>query len=115
MQIDALTGDQLRATLLRMRSASAPGCDSWRVDEFKRLPMPFLDRLASLFDVVEQTGVWPAALCESVVSLITQGEGTSPLKLRPIGVMSAVYRLWVACRVRQVMVWQESWIDAELH
>ena len=64
---------------------------------------------------MQQTGVWPAALCESIVSLITKGEGTSPLKLRPIGVMSAVYRLWAACQVRRVMVWQESWIDPGLH
>ncbi len=68
IQIDALTGDQLRATLLCMRSAPASGCDSWRVDEFKRLALPYLDRLACLLDIVEQTGVSLVALCESVVS-----------------------------------------------
>jgi hypothetical protein len=54
-------------------------------------------------------------LCESIVSLTTKGEGTSPLKLRPIGVMSVVYRLWAATRVREVMQWQELWIDGEMH
>ena len=102
MNVDDITGSLLRSTLMRMRSKSAPGCDGWRVDELKRLPLALLDRLACLFNVVEETGVWPHALCEGIVSLITKGEGTDPLKLRPIGVMSVVYRLWAATRVRQV-------------
>jgi len=115
MTIAILTGGKLRATLGRMRSTSAPGCDSWRVAELKKLPLAFFDRLACLLNVIEETGEWPSALCESVVSLIDKGEGTSPLKLRPIGVMSVVYRLWAATRVRQVMEWQELWIDDQLH
>ena len=112
MELEPLSGEQLQATLMRMRSALAPGCDSWRVDELKRLPLLFFDRLAYMLNIVEDTGLWPDALCESVVSLISnKGEGTSPLKLRPIGVMSVVYRLWAATRVRQVMSWQETWID----
>ena len=104
MHADRPTGEQLRAALMRMRSTSAPGCDGWRVDELKRLPVQLLDRLADLLDVVEENGVWPAALCEGIVSLITKGEGTSPLKLRPIGVMSVIYRLWASTRASQVLV-----------
>ena len=77
MHLDPLDGQKLRATLMRMRSASAPGCDGWRVDELKKLPLPILDRLADLLNIIEETGVWPAALCEGIVSLITKGEGTT--------------------------------------
>ena len=115
MNFDDITGSLLRSSLMRMRSKSAPGCDGWRVDELESLPLALLDRLACLFNVVEETGVWPHALCEGIVSLITKGEGTDPLKLRPIGVMSVVYRLWAATRVRQVLDWQELWIDDGLH
>ena len=60
-----------------------------------------LDHLASLLNIIEETGVWPAALCEGILSLITKGEGTSPLKLRPIGVMS---RLFIVCGLPLVCV-----------
>ena len=53
MHIDSLSGEQLRRTLSRMRSKSAAGCDGWRVDVLKRLRLPLLDRLACLFNAVE--------------------------------------------------------------
>ena len=115
MKVDDVTGELLHKTLARMRSKSAPGCDGWHVDEFKRLPQVLLDRVACLLNMVEETGMWPDALCQGIVSLITKGEGTDPLKSRPIGVMSVVYRLWAATRVRQVLEWQEHWIDESLH
>ena len=90
MDLKRLSGSQLRETLMKMSSASAAGCDCWRIDELKRLPEQFFDRLASMFTVVEETGIWPAAICEGIVSLISKGEGTEPSKLRPIGVMSAI-------------------------
>ncbi len=43
-----------------------------------------------------------------IVPFISKGEGTSPLKFRPIGIMSVVYRLWVATRVAEVMGWQDK-------
>ena len=29
--------------------------------------------------------------------------------------MSTIYRLWAATRVRDVLTWQEHWIDASVH
>lgn len=115
MQLEPLEGDHLRRTLTKMRSLSAAGCDGWRVDELKRLPEVLLDWLAVVFNVVEETGEWPSALTVGITSLISKGEGNSPLKLRPIGVMSVVYRLWAATRVREVLSWQEEWLDDNLH
>ena len=57
MSLGPLTGSQLRETIVRMRSSSAPGCDSWRVEELKRLPLPLLERLAFLLSTVEETGI----------------------------------------------------------
>ena len=37
------------------------------------------------------------------------------MKLRPIGIMSVVYRLWAATRVAEVMGWQEKWLDKSMH
>ena len=57
------------------------------------------------------THAWTVGL----ISLISKGEGASPNTLRPIGIMSVVYRLWAATRVKEVMSWQEQWLDGGLH
>ena len=98
-----------------MRSKSASGADGWQVRELKLLPIALLDRLACLLCKVEETGIWPKDLTQGLITLISKGEGAEPTKLRPIGIMSVVYRLWAAVRVADVMTWQESWISEELH
>ena len=101
----------LRGTLMRMSSSSSCGLDGWRVTELKALPIRCLERLAELLNAVERSGTWPQALAEGIISLINKGEGASALRLRPISVMSVVYRLWAATRGREVLLWQETWIS----
>ena len=115
MQLPALTGELLAKVLKRMRSKSAAGADGWQVRELKLLPIGVRERLACMLSIIEDNGVWPEALTQGLVTLISKGEGTAPTKLRPIGIMSVVYRLWAAVRVGDVMKWQDSWISDELH
>eukprot|EP00660_Eupelagonema_oceanica_P006904 gene6905-biopygen7513 len=110
MQLDTLTAADLRRTLNRMSPQQASGMDGWRVAELKALPDPILARLAATLTLVEETGTWPAALENALVSLIPKGAGGGPLELRPISVASVVYRLWAATRCRDVMRWQEAWL-----
>ena len=72
------------------------------------------DRLADFFNTVEQIGVWPKAFMTGLISLISKGEGSAPLKLRPLTVMSSVYRLWASARVNDLMQWQDGWISDAL-
>ena len=106
-EVAALAGEDVARMLSRMRGSTSRGADGWSVGELKRLPVPLLDDLASLFRAIETTGVWPSALQEGLVSLISKGEGARPCDLRPITVMSAVYRLWALCRLQDLMLWQE--------
>ena len=115
LQAGSVTAHALRKTLSKMRSSGSCGMDGWRTAEIKALPNFFLDRLAELLNIVEDSGTWPQALAQGAVSLISKGEGAEPLKLRPISVMPIVYRLWAAHRVRQVLQWQESWLSSKLH
>ena len=83
-QVEVLKSNSLRRILTKMHSGSSAGADGWRVEELKALPPLMLEKLALLLTLIEETGVWPQALCESVVSLILKGEAAHPLKLGPI-------------------------------
>jgi len=115
MDVEDVTAETLRKVLARQKTKSAAGMEGWRVGELKKLPTVLLERLAELFNVIEQTEKWPSALTRTVVSLIQKGEGAEPLKQRPISVASAVYRLWAAVRLRDAMKWQEGWIHQGQH
>ena len=115
MQERPLTATVLRSVLSKMRTASAAGLDGWRVAELRALPDSLLERLVELLSCVEQTGQWPQGVAEGVITLISKGEGASPENLRPISVMSTVYRLWAAARLREVIKWQEKWLASTAH
>eukprot|EP00660_Eupelagonema_oceanica_P019356 gene19356-biopygen31077 len=109
MEVTDITAQQLRDVLKRMGKHQAAGMEGWRPAELKKLPVPLLELLAQMFNVVEETGAWPAALQRSLITLIPKGEGAEPLRMRPISVMSSVYRLWAGVRLRGMIAWQEKW------
>ena len=78
MHLNDLNGEKLLQVLRRLRSKSAPGMDSWKVDELKKLPVVLLDRSACMFNVIEETGLWPHSLTKGLVSLLSKGEGSKP-------------------------------------
>ncbi len=80
--------------------------------ELKALPIPLLDLLARLFNTIERTARWPPALQRALITLVPKGLGGEPEQMRPISVMSAVYRLWATTRLQVVMRWQERWAAA---
>eukprot|EP00973_Karenia_brevis_P094598 12423279-Karenia_brevis.AAC.1 len=98
-----------------MRDHQASGLDGWRVAEMRRLPAILLDALADMFNIIEETGRWPAALQQASVSMASKGEGMQPLNMRPISVMSVVYRLWAARRLQDLTAWQELWATNGQH
>eukprot|EP00662_Eupelagonemidae_sp_cell21_P057566 gene57566-biopygen5808 len=111
LRLAPLTADDLRRALNRMCARSAGGMEGWRPAELKRLPPPLLELVATMLNCFEETGEWPDALLEAFITLIPKdGAGGGPLDLRPITVTSALYRLWAAARVRQVLEWQELWM-----
>eukprot|EP00973_Karenia_brevis_P061312 8527146-Karenia_brevis.AAC.1 len=92
-----------------------PGMDGWRVQELQCLHSSLLHTLAEIFNVVEATGRWPKAFLAAPVTLIDKGSGARPVDLRPITVMSAVYRLWASRRLQDLRAWQENWVDEGMH
>ena len=47
---------------------------------------------------------------EGFTSLVPKGEGGGdPIKLRPLTVVSQIYRIWAGVRMEDAMKWQETW------
>ena len=86
-----------------------------RMREIAALPDPLLEAFVEVFNAVEEHGIWPDGVLDSLVTLIPKGEGNDPLKLRPITVTSALYRLWASIRLADVLRWQEKWIHSSQH
>ncbi len=107
-EVSDMTGEELRVLLGRMSGSSCVGIDGWRVEELKRLPTEILDMLADIFNLVEKLGKWPLSLQRALVTLIPKGQGCQPLDLRPITVMSVIYRLWAVRRLQDLKAWQEK-------
>ena len=78
--IHCITGEELQQVLAKM--SGSPGLDGWRPAELKALPLTLMNALADLFNLIEKSGVWPAALQKATVSWIPQGQGCNPEDMR---------------------------------
>ena len=93
MHTNPLSGKRLRAQFCKMTEGSA-GLDGWGIRELRLVPLVLLDMLALLLTKVEETGCWPTCLARGFITLVPKGEGAHPLKLRPLSVLSLIYRAW---------------------
>ena len=110
LSLKPLTTRRLRKTLARMSSFSAAGLDCWEVSSLKALPDAFFDGLRVLCDQIESSGVWPESLSKGYLCLIPKSDSDgSPSSLRPLSILSVVYRLWASCRLEELLSWQELW------
>ena len=110
MQVEPISSVTLRHGLQHVAVDTATGTDGWSVAHLRRLPTCILESLAKFLNLVEECGQWPSALAKGYISLIPKGEGMQPTSMRPLSVLSNVYRIWAGIRLEDVMKWQESWI-----
>ena len=108
MPREAFDVEALRKILQRMKSKGARGGDGWTVTELKALPDSILARLCTLLNTIDETGQWPSCLEIGLVTMLDKGEGLVANKLRPISVMSVLYRLWASFHMRHILEWQEE-------
>ena len=105
-----LFGDMLYDAVQKKKPTA--GCLDGRVwREFKA----WFDRLASIFALVEEEGVWPDGLLEGYISMIPKTDGDStPLGQRPLCVLPGAYRLWASARRQHQKSWFESWVPKSI-
>ena len=114
-KLEQLTVTDLQRTIGKLSTEGAGGLDGWTPKDFKKLHPLILELLLMVYDVVEETGLWPEPLCWAGVTLIPKGEGGAPLDQRPITVTPIAYRIWAAARMQQCTSWQELWIQDTQH
>ena len=114
VELKPLTASMLREELLGMK-ASSPGLDAWSHEDLKLLAVgaPWVfDSLCALLQSFETHSRWPVNLISGFTAMIPKASGSvvNPSELRPITVLSQLYRLWARIRARQLNVsWQEQW------
>ena len=98
-----------KKALAAKKAHSAPGPDSWRVTELRRLPDEAWQQLAELMDLVEQRGELPEAMTHAwMADLAKDSTPTAPLSIRPISLTSTVYRVYIAARTIHLQTWSQS-------
>ena len=112
MTLGPITGNRLHRKFCAVKVTSE-GVDGWRLQELRDLPMVLHQMLAGLLERVEQTGTWPRMLALGLITLTPKGEGVRPLDIRPLSVLSLIYRAWGGLRMMDCVEWQEEWIHRE--
>ena len=100
-----LSGSDLKRTVAAM-GHKAGGVDGWDASSLLPLPKPAWDRLCSLFQEVENSGVWPRALHHwKLVFLPKTQKGMGvldALDTRPIAIGPLLYRAYGRLRWQQL-------------
>ena len=108
--LSGLTPDQVRFAINRMSRFSAAGLDNGSVSVVQSFPDPLLEKLCIVFDHIESSASWPDSFVCGYLCLIPKPESDgSPSSLRPLSILSVLYRAWASIRLSDLMTWQESW------
>ena len=104
-KLQPITGEQVREVLKRLRTGKAKGADGWSPAELAAFPTSWTDRLAEFYTRWEEEGRWPQALRRSVIALMPKLGAESEAQLRPIGILSYIYRVWMVICKQDTKLW----------
>ena len=88
-QQKAISSAQIRHTL-QACGRKKEGPHGLTFDLMRQLPEEGLSALTFLYHRIEATGLWPSSLHHVMIALLRKNEESE----RPIGLLSALYRLW---------------------
>ena len=98
--------DTFKMAVTKSKKRSMRGADKWSVREILQVPDVLLECLITLFQQIEDNGIWPTEWIRAWVLFIPKGEEvTGPESLRPITILSRLYRCWARCHAIQVIRW----------
>ena len=106
IQLKPLEAADLRSALKHARKNSTPGPDGWRYSELCALPDIALSQLAQVFNAMEGAHDLPDPILSSWIAMINSaGKPVGPMKVRPISVLSVIYRLYAKARLSTLEGW----------
>ena len=100
-QQKAISSAQIRHTL-QACGRKKEGPHGLTFDLMRQLPEEGLSALTFLYHRIEATGLWPSSLHHVMIALLRKNEESE----RPIGLLSALYRLWGKMRADLVKRWR---------
>lgn len=83
----------------------APGADGVIAKHVKEWPPAVLDLMAQLYERVEEAGAWPEDMRRSMVAMLPKKGTGSVDDMRPITLLSVVYRIWGRAHSAQMRAW----------
>ena len=112
-QYHALTVEDVKEALKKLKVRTAPGPDGWRASEVAKLPVQALaEDLCRFYSFCEELGQWPHVWKEAwMAALPKPGKPRSAENVRPISLYCIFYRIWSAAR----SVHQRQWLDTVIH
>ena len=115
IQISDYNVDLWRRTQSKTPLKSARGSCGFAVGEMRCLPAWCLERLFQLFRVIDETSMWPAMwLYAFTIMLPKVSVPESPLDLRPITILSRIYRQWSRFKAVALLVGLSSKIPSTI-
>ncbi|CAE7544167.1 unnamed protein product, partial [Symbiodinium natans] len=88
---------------------SARGSCGFTVKELKLIPASMLPALFELFHALEEGASWPESLVFAMVICLPKIEGScTALQIRPITILSRLYRCWARYRSTEIAEWMSS-------
>ena len=108
VQLPLLSAETLSDTIKQKSASTSPGPDGWHMEELQALPLSSLEGLAYVLRRAEAQGRLPQAATDAWMALIPKGvEPSPPIGVRPITILSTVYRVYASTRAAQLQQWAQ--------
>ncbi len=99
-----LNPDMWRQSLKGVKKVTARGCDGFSTSDAYRIEGQLLVWLLRILEKIENGAKWPNFWCLSRIVVLGKGsQPKSPLDIRPITILSKIYRLWSRLRSLEVL------------
>ena len=107
-KLPPLTITQLETTLSKLSPDKALALDHWHPKELLALSKTLKQGLINIIHRAEKEGVWPQGIKKNTVALINKPGAAHEGQLRPIGLLTYVYRTWMAMRRQTQHGWTQK-------
>eukprot|EP00972_Heterocapsa_arctica_P027661 4068466-Heterocapsa_arctica.AAC.1 len=92
-----ITEDKVRRVVNKLTDGKAKGIDGWSPAALRALSRSHIKGLTELLNQIEKYQRWPHGLHPIIALFAKEGAGNEG-QLRPIAILSYVYRVWMAIR-----------------